>query len=318
MDRIFIQIAAYRDPECQATIRDLFAKAEHPSRLFVGLCWQVDPARDPDLVLEGHSEQVRRIDVHARDSLGVCWARGQTQTLHRGEEYTLLTDSHMRFVPGWDVKLTEELAECPSLKPILSCSPARYEPPDRLEAAPRPTIRTVRPFQPDGVLRCRGLRLTRVPPHPLPAAFLACGFIFARSEIIMGVPYDPHLYFSQEEVSMSVRLWTHGWDFFSSRQTSLYHYYRDATNARPLHWDDHCDFRRRDHVATQRFLCLLGMTPTRNPEVLRGLDVYGLGGSRTLREYEEFSGVLFRERKLTERALRCDFIDNVQEYLRRW
>ena len=37
---IFVSIPAYRDPECQYTIIDLFQKAVHPERIFVGVCWQ--------------------------------------------------------------------------------------------------------------------------------------------------------------------------------------------------------------------------------------------------------------------------------------
>lgn len=35
--RIFVQIASYRDTECQHTVRDLFEKANDPDRVFVGI-----------------------------------------------------------------------------------------------------------------------------------------------------------------------------------------------------------------------------------------------------------------------------------------
>ncbi len=37
---IFVSIASYCDPECAPTIRRLFGSAEHPERVFVGVCWQ--------------------------------------------------------------------------------------------------------------------------------------------------------------------------------------------------------------------------------------------------------------------------------------
>jgi hypothetical protein len=39
------------------------------------------------------------------------------------------------------------------------------------------------------------------------------------------VPYDPHLpfLFFGEESSMAVRMWTHGWDFFSPPHHVIYH-----------------------------------------------------------------------------------------------
>ena len=44
--RIFVQIASYRDPECQWTVKDLFEQAAHPERVFVGICWQFDEQED--------------------------------------------------------------------------------------------------------------------------------------------------------------------------------------------------------------------------------------------------------------------------------
>jgi hypothetical protein len=41
LPRIFISIASYRDPETRWTVRDLFARATHPGRVYVGIAWQV-------------------------------------------------------------------------------------------------------------------------------------------------------------------------------------------------------------------------------------------------------------------------------------
>ena len=48
MDRIFVQIASYRDPQCGPTIRDLLAKADHPEQLSFGIClqWQFDNSEE--------------------------------------------------------------------------------------------------------------------------------------------------------------------------------------------------------------------------------------------------------------------------------
>ncbi len=104
--RIFVQIASYRDTECQWTVKDLFEKAEHPERVFVGICWQFDPDMDDGCFLvETRPEQQRIVKFHVKDSRGVCWARHEVQKLWRGEEYTLQIDSHMRFVQNWDSRM---------------------------------------------------------------------------------------------------------------------------------------------------------------------------------------------------------------------
>lgn len=50
LPRIFVSIAAFRDEECQWTLRDLFLKAAHPQRVFVGVAWQIDPVADAHFV----------------------------------------------------------------------------------------------------------------------------------------------------------------------------------------------------------------------------------------------------------------------------
>lgn len=50
LPRIFVSIAAFRDEECQWTLRDLFLKATCPQRIFVGVVWQIDPALDQGFV----------------------------------------------------------------------------------------------------------------------------------------------------------------------------------------------------------------------------------------------------------------------------
>jgi hypothetical protein len=310
-ERIFVQIASYRDPECPHTIADLFARAARPERIFVGLCAQDDPGRDAHCKVPEH-ERVRRIEVPAAESRGVCWARSQVQSLWRGEEFTLLTDSHMRFAQGWDEKLIAELGECASEKPLLSCNPPRYDPPDKLEAKPTPSIRGMNPFASDGALRGRTIRLDRFPDKPLNGAFIACGFVFSKSDLISEVPYDPWLYFSQEEVSLAARMWTHGWDIYSSRQIVLYHHYYDAT--RPLHWKDGDAWRRIDALAVKRFRHMVGMEQTSDPEALVELDKYGLGTRRSIADYEEYSGLHFSRREVTLKAQNCGFVNELHKY----
>jgi len=85
-------------------------------------------------------EQVRRIDFHAKESRGVCWARNKVQSLWEGEEFTLQIDSHMRFVEGWDNILLGMYAEWPTKKAVLTTYPIPYVPPDQL---PAPAIVTI-------------------------------------------------------------------------------------------------------------------------------------------------------------------------------
>ena len=40
MNKIFVNIAAYRDPELIPTIKDMIEKAQNKKRLSIGICWQ--------------------------------------------------------------------------------------------------------------------------------------------------------------------------------------------------------------------------------------------------------------------------------------
>ena len=138
MLRIFISIASYRDPETPATLRDLFAKAAHPERIFAGVLSQAVPGEDDDcMVLPGGipADNMRGIQAHPRESMGACWARHRILTELRGdEEFVLQIDSHMRFVPGWDDHLLAMWALCNSSRAVLSTYPIPYTPPDTLGA----------------------------------------------------------------------------------------------------------------------------------------------------------------------------------------
>ena len=254
---IFVQIAAYRDPECQWTVKDLFEKAEHPERVFVGQCLQSDPQEDAhcDLIPSPRPGQTRTIRILPTDSLGVCWARAQTQTLFQDEDYVLMIDSHTRFIEGWDTALIAELGLCDSDKPVLSTYPPSYIPPDNLEENPRPSAMALKPVDEHERLRFRASILTEAPERPLPGVFIAAGFIFTQGRFVREVPYDPWLYFRNEEICLATRTYTHGWDVFSPSGIFIYHYYYvpTETEKRTLHWDDNTNWQDLTRQSEDRY-----------------------------------------------------------------
>jgi hypothetical protein len=301
--RIFVNIAAYRDTECQWTVKDLFEKAREPARLAVGLCWQFVPGDDDDCFLfRTRPEQVRTIELHAKDSRGVCWARHRTQTLWQGEDYTLQIDSHMRFVEHWDDRLLAMLASCPSDKAVLSSYPPTYVPPDQL-GEPATSRMFAQNFDELGVLKLHSYSQNAkdAPPAPEKNPFCAAGFLFGPSDIIGEVPYDPHLYFQGEEITLAARLWTHGWDIYSPNGVILYHDYTKRP-ARPRHWHDHAAWTKANQQSCARVRHLLGMENAADPDALAEIERYGLGAARSLAEYQAFSGVDFARRLINGKS----------------
>jgi len=316
--RIFVQIASYRDTECQHTVRDLFEKASHPDRITVGICWQFFPERDAACFeLETRPQQVRVVKVHAKESQGVCWARRQTQELWQGEDYTLQIDSHMRFVPGWDVRMIAQLEQCDLPNPVLSSYPARYTPPDRLDPH-KITVKRPQGFNAKGELRCIGMELSIPPQRPLRGAFVAAGYMFSHASIISAVPYDPYLYFMEEEPLYSARLYTHGWNVFSPSESMLYHFYNDVGDRkiRPLHWGDVKGWDRYRDRGRRRYRHMIGQDISDDPDVTAQLDVYGFGTARSLEDFYQFSGVNLHSCELSERGWKCEFVGDITRYLK--
>ncbi len=305
LPRIFVSIASYRDTDCAATIADLFAKAARPERVFVGVLWQIAPEDDATCtqVPERWRSQVRGETVDAGKSLGVCWARHRIQArFWQNEPYYFQIDSHCRFDPKWDERLIAMLRSAPSARPVLSAHPNAFHPPDQLLRNGLPVMKAGR-FDDYGTLIpiARMIPLDQCPPQPVPSPFIGAGFLFAPATIIQEVPYDPFLYFHGEEINLSVRLWTWGYDLFTPNDVLVYHDYT-TVRGRRRHWDDHVDWTQINRRAVARLQHLLEMQKSEDAEAIQHLDRYGLGPARTLEEYETFADVDFRKRRIGIRA----------------
>jgi glycosyltransferase involved in cell wall biosynthesis len=119
-DKIFVQLASYRDPQLVPTIVDALIKAKNPDRLIFGICWQYDDTETPDMY--DNNPQFKVVKYHYSESQGLGWARNQTNSLLTDEKFTLQLDSHHRFAKNWDEMMIEdyEQASTVSKKPIIS------------------------------------------------------------------------------------------------------------------------------------------------------------------------------------------------------
>ena len=316
--KIFVQIAAYRDPQLVPTIENMLANADDPLRFTFGICWQHGPDEDPH-VFDGNAA-FRVAKFEHTESKGLCWARSVTQSLYDGEELTLQIDSHHRFVRGWDTLMLADFAKVPSSceKPILTTylppfSPAEYDR-DALTVSRAPTLMSQYRFHP-------GSRLLGSMPWYIPdfasygdgllrTRIVSGHFYLTRGEICREVPYDPGLYFGGEieEVSLSLRAWTSGYDFYSpTRETIAWHEY--TRDNRPKHWNDHSDWGQLEARSRRRFDLLCGRKAGTEEATEAETDIgvgerYGLGTLRTLREFQAFAGVDFETCRIKKYTLR--------------
>lgn len=305
--RIFIQIAAYRDSELLATMRDCVTQAEHPEQLRFGICWQ--RAADETLAEFEHDPRVRLIEVPFERARGACWARQQTQSLYRDEPYTLQIDSHHRFAPGWDVLAIdslESLRAAGHAKPLLTSYAPVYDPdndPAGRKAAP---------------LRLRFDGFTQDGPFavmpetmddweslqgPEPARFFSAHLAFTLGAFCREVPYDPKLYFFGEEPSLALRAFTHGYDLFHPHRVIAWHFY--GRERQPKHWADHRRWTFRNELSMQRFRRMIEEGRAGVAGSASALHPFGLGTQRSLQDYERFAGVSFSLLGASAHAMRA-------------
>jgi hypothetical protein len=220
-----------------------------------------------------------------------------------GQDYILQIDSHMRFTQDWDTKMVAQLVRCNSPQPLLTTYPPPYKP-DEPDLIQQTIFLAATHFGPDGYLSQVGQIHNPPPPCPRPTALMSANFLFGSSRWIADVPYDPHLYFSGEEPTLGVRLWTHGWDMFGPTEPLVWHRY--GRDGRRLHWDDHDRWyvTNARSVARANYL-LAGTYP--EPESLVAIERYGLGAARTRAAYQEWSGIDFQARTLAPHALSGDW-----------
>jgi len=294
---IFVSIAAYRDPELVKTIASALAEAENPEQLTFGICWQRGK-EDGDYaamhqVMEDPRFTVKEFDYE--ESQGPCWARSIANSLIKAEDYFLQIDSHMRFAEGWDLILVDMLDRCPSDKAVISTYPSTYN--STTEWRSNEFWHMIPSNKDDsGVMRfCPVVRKER---RLRASMYLAAGFIFSRRQFAIDVPYDPDLYFHGEEISLSVRAWTRGYDFFLPDKRVVWHEYSGGKRIR--HWVDHsCRKETEFPFAVLDARC---KAKVRRLISQREVGIMGLGTVRTLDEYENHSGVLFAKNFISPKA----------------
>merc|ERR1719271_1827388 len=65
------------------------------------------------------------------------------------------------------------------------------------------------------------------PARPVPTPWIAAGYFMARGELLQEVPFDPlnPWIFMGEELSLTARAWTSGYDVYAPNATLISHWY---------------------------------------------------------------------------------------------
>jgi len=303
MSTIFVQIASYRDPELRPTLKDMLIKADNPDNLKICIAWQHSKDDEWDNLDEyKDDDRFKILDIDYTKSKGACWARNYLQQYYNNEKYTLQLDSHTRFIKGWDTELIYELESLRSKgykKPMLTGYIPSYEP----ENDPKGRVNVpwkmdFDRFSPDGNVHFLPASIDNFKKldSPIPARFYSAHFCFTDGVFVKEVPHDPEYYFHGEEISISVRAFTWGYDLFHLHRVIMWHYY--TRKGQKKHWDDDKSWGKKNKGSHSKNRKLFGM----DGEVYKPEEfgIYGFGNERTLDDYERYSGISFSMRAVQQ------------------
>lgn len=343
-ETIFVSIPSYRDPECARTIFECFEHAACPWRIHIGVCQQNAPG-DIDCTqkykylaktrgISDFSRNLRVYSISASDARGPMYARALIEEhLYRDEKYYLIIDSHTTFCKNWDQRVIDNLLMCDSEKPVLTMYPTNFQFRTSHDFGnENPCYLRFKKWNKDtGLPEIEGPMFDRKPRKPTKTSLWAACFSFGYATQIKEVPYDknyPYAFFG-EEISMAVRLWTHGYDLYTPSGMFVKHMW---TRQGPVFWELfntnsklHRKRNEQHKHSNKRLRRLFGLQTVKDPEKeyepefqftdLKTGKYYGLGFYRSLQNYEHFSGIYFETQVVKPYARLGVAIDAEEEHI---
>lgn len=331
---IFVNIASFRDWRCRVTVESVFGRAKYPERIRVGVVDQIDSDVDPscDVAIrpcESYPSQAlckyhNHVDVYEMESalaVGPTFVRHLLSRMYRGEFYSLQVDAHTTFTQDWDVDIIAQFEQTKNEMAVMSTY--LFDAEGNVQASTGLSIQQNRylicnaVFKGDG--RERRLRhdisdqpegTPKVRGSPQLHPYWSAEFSFSRGYFILAVPYDPHLPMVErrdEEISMAIRAFTHGFDFYApERNVCFRNTYAVKGAPTPKSFLDNSNvYIRKQASAISRLTNLIGMSSDTDWDHIDER-IYGLGKVRDATQFFTCFGVHVGER-ITERKL-CDFV----------
>lgn len=302
MDRIFVHLPAYREPELIPTIKDALAQAKHPERIHFGICRQFNPEDGFDNVDEFRGDPRFHIyDMPYEQAKGLATARAIiNEELLTDQEFVLQLDAHHRFTENWDETLLtwyyqlKEEGHNPLLCGYLPYYDPFRDPEGRVQ---EPWYSEAASFYPHGTIFIRPTGFYtdfRKFDKPVPARFISGHFCFGPNKWAQEVKHDRDIFFAGEEINLTVRSYTHGYDLFHPHRVVIWHATMREERAGKLVWDDQSKRKedmwwRQNDRGRAKIRKLLRVEE--NDFDLTG---YDLGDVRSLQDYEQYAGINFK------------------------
>lgn len=286
MNKIFVSIASYRDPELPKTVHSIISNAEHPELLRI-VVYEQNAPEDPSIYNFYSKNQVLVLRDHYTLAKGPYWARAKIQKEYRNEEYYLQIDSHMRCIKNWDTILKHILDLLPEPS-VLTQYPPEYQLNESVLDSKK--IRSglyIQGFGPkDRFTRIQSDFINYNNRRNFPytnKAWAAC-FSFSKGKIVNDAPYDQdieYLFFG-EELDITLKLYTRGYYFFSPHISVFYTYFKRIY--RRTYWEDIPNKKRKYSELKSRIKL---HKKIKNNQI--GPNAFGT--VRTLTEYMKFADI---------------------------
>lgn len=303
MKTIFINIPSYQDPEIWETVDNFYKNAKYPDRVYFGITNQTDNKKLHEEVLPRFPNV--KMDILEPGSIIGCQpARMNSHKFYNNENYYLNMDSHMRSILNWDEEIIHDFEklqerEGPS---VITCYAAPYDKDiNGQDVIPEITYSTsfyMQQHNIDHFKNCGIPQFCAYNQHygvEFPSPYVSGHFFFTSRQAILDTPFVKEIMFTEEEIFMAVRFYTSGYNLYNPKKMYVYHRY--GRNGRSLFWEDFPELWYKNDIKSKKFANYILENNIIN-------DKNGLLNKRTLQEYELYSGIDFKNRKLSEEVIK--------------
>lgn len=159
-----------------------------------------------------------------------------------GEYYSTQNDAHITYVQGWDDGMISQMEATGNEMAVISTYLTDVQGSVTPEGK---SLRNTRPIMcntyyeggQQGQHLRHGSQPERVPfikDEPMLEPYWAAGYSFSRGHFIVNVPYDQYqpMIFQGEEMSIGIRGFTVGYDYYAPQRSVCFHHYAIGENAK--------------------------------------------------------------------------------------
>ena len=303
LNKIFISLACYRDPEITPTIRDAYNKAKNKHLIVFGVYAQMAETDEKiDLSFIENQEQIRLLVKDNTKARGPSYARYIIYNkLYKDELYYLQIDSHTRFVKNWDTELITMHAKL-SANSVISTYPKGYQlcQDNLLPTSEKMNILKFKKIR-DGIPIFNTMTIPQED-KPKRNYFWAAGYSFCYGAIFKIIPFDPHLknLFWGEEFLMSLRFFTNNIKIYAPNRHVVYTLW--TRNYRHTFWE--LKEKMNGKFETYGFLSFLRLCSIANfipnnsnffqklePKFRDEIEKYGIGNKKSVDDFYSRIGI---------------------------